>query len=38
LVPAWFLTGNWLYFGGFVSLYLLGGALMFHRWTGADSA
>jgi hypothetical protein len=36
--PAWFLTGNWLYFGIFVTMFAVGGYLLFHRGTGADSA
>ncbi len=37
-VPAWFLTGSWLYFGIFVGAFAVGGLLLFDRRTGADSA
>jgi hypothetical protein len=38
MVPAWFLTGSWLYFGVFIATFLVGGLLLFDRRTGADSA
>jgi len=38
LLPAWFLTGSWLYFGVFVAAFAIGGLLLFDRRTGADAA